>query len=144
MRNYQQELHNSPNFRREGTLAHHKSAWRQWNSWCDIQHIDPFGASLSKVLPYLGVRFGKGLEYRTINVNPSAISSKHALVDGVPVGQHPKVCALLSGVFIKRPPQPKYCVVWDIQQVLGYVRNNWPNNHFVSKRFDTETTFLIV
>ena len=79
------------NCRGEGTLAHYKSAWRQWNSWCDIQHIDPFGASLSKVLTYLGVRFDKGLEYRTMNVHRTAISSKHALFDGVPVGQHPRV-----------------------------------------------------
>ena len=48
------------------------------------------------------------LQYRTLNCLRSAISAYHVHIDGKSVGKHPKVCALLTGIFNQRPPQPRY------------------------------------
>ena len=65
------------------------------------------------MLEFLSSLFSEKLECRTINGDRSAISAYHEKVDGIPIGKHPKVYQLLSGVLNKRPPQPKYTVIWD-------------------------------
>lgn len=92
-------------------------------SWCSREKIDPFQAPVNSILNYLSILFDEGLEYRTINCHCSAISAYHAIVDGKPVGQNPRVCALLSGVFNQRPPQPRYTFVWDVEVVLRYIKS---------------------
>ena len=39
----------------------------------------------------------------------------------IPIGQHPKVSEFPSGVFNKRPPEPKYTVTWDISKVMDHI-----------------------
>ena len=73
------------------------------------------------MLEFLSNLFSEGLEYRTINGYRSAISAYIEKAKGIPIRQHPKVCQLLSGVFNKRPPQPKYTVIWDISNVIDYI-----------------------
>ena len=115
--------------RRPGSIAANKSAWNKWVSWCCRQQIDPVCWPLSEILNYLSTLFEKGLQYRdpicwplseilnylstlfekvlqyrTINSHRSAISAYHKYVDGKPVGKHPRVCALLTGVFNQRSP----------------------------------------
>ena len=46
---------------------------------------------------HLSFLFDAGLEYRTIGCHRTAISAYHDYIDGKPVGQHPKVCALTKG-----------------------------------------------
>ena len=104
--------------RRPGSVAGYELAWSKWVSWCCRQQIDPVCVPLSGILNYLSTLFEKGLQYRTINLHRSAISAYHNYVDGKPVGKHPRVCALLTGVFNQRPPQPRYTLVWDVEIVL--------------------------
>jgi len=65
--------------------------------------------------------FHKGLEYNTIAGNRSALSAYHDLVEGTPVGKHPLVSSLLTGVYNKRFPQPKYTSTWDVKDVVNYL-----------------------
>ena len=58
------------------------------------------------IIDFLSEKFDKGLQYRTLNCLRSAISAHHVHIDGKSVGKHPKVCALLAGIFNQRPPQP--------------------------------------
>lgn len=88
-----------------------------------------------------GHLFDKGLAYRTIGCHRSAISAFHEKVDGLPIGQHPDVCSLVSGVFNSRPPQPRYVFIWDVQLVLNLIKNQWSNNHNLS---DKQITYKIV
>ena len=73
------------------------------------------------MLGYLSNLFWEELEYRIINGCGSAISAYLENAEGIPIGQHPKVCQLFSGVFNKRPPQPKYTVILDISRVIDYI-----------------------
>ena len=90
--------------RRPGSIASYKSAWNKWTSWCVREKIDPFCAPLSKIVNYLSTLFDEGLQYRTANAHQSAILAYHHFTNREPIGKHPKVCALLTGIFNERPP----------------------------------------
>ena len=112
--------------RRPGTLGNYESAWKKWSSWCDSRKVDPFRCPLNCVLEYLSFLFyEEKFLYRTIGLHRSAISAYHVPIDDKPVGQHPLVCSLMSGIFNKRPPQPKYLFVWDVQVVLDFIKSKW-------------------
>ena len=83
--------------RRPGRLHHDKTGWQKWGSWCLSRKIDPVSAGINYVLEFLSNLFSEGLEYRTINGYSSAISAYHEKAERIPIGQHPKVCQLLSG-----------------------------------------------
>ena len=79
---------------------------------------------MNYVLEYLSSLFyHEKLLYRTIGLHRSAISAYHVHVDDKPIGQHPSVCSLLSGIFNSHPPQPKHLFVWDVQEVLNFTKS---------------------
>ena len=78
---------------------------------------------------FLAHLFDTKKEYRTINNYRSAISALYEPIDGLPVGQHPRVKALLKGISKEGPPLPKYSFVWDVGQVLQYMKSTMPNNN---------------
>ena len=86
------------------------------------------------MLNYLPTLFENVLLYLTINSHRSAISAYHSYVDGKPVGQHPRVCALLTGVFNQRPPQLRYTFVWDVKIVFVYLKTNVSVNSKLSDK----------
>ena len=94
------------------------------------------------MLEFLSNLFSEGLEYRTINGYRSAISAYIEKAKGIPIRQHPKVCQLLSGVFNKRPPQPKYTVIWDISNVIDYI-STLGNNDNCTKIIALKLTTLL-
>ena len=75
----------------------------------------------------------KKFEYFTINTYRSALSAYHEKVDNQPVGKRSKVCNLMTGVFNRNPPKPRYVFIWDIEQVLTFIRE-MPNNTELSDR----------
>ena len=89
--------------RRKSSESNYNSSWRMWGSWCDKQHVDAFRCDAIKILDYSAFLFGKGCDYRTIGCHKTAISAFHDYVDGKPVGQHPEVCTLVSGIFNNSP-----------------------------------------
>ena len=94
--------------RRKSSTTNCKSVWGQWTSWCNERQVNPFQAPMNYIISFLSEKFDKGLQYRTLNCLRSAISAYHVHIDGKTVGKHPKVCALLTGIFNQRPPQPRY------------------------------------
>ena len=56
------------------------------------------------------------------------------------IGDHPRVCDLMSGVFNQRAPQPKCTFIWDVEVVLEYL-TNLPENNLLS---DKTITFQLV
>jgi len=107
--------------RRGSTSSHYESAWRKWGSWCAKRQVDPFSCPLNNILEFLSDAFNKGLLYNTLAGYRSAISAYHDPIDGVPIGSHPRVSALLTGVHNLRCPKPKYNFIWDIEKVVKYL-----------------------
>ena len=111
------------NARRKGTLSAYDSSWKKWGLWCSERNVDPFRCNLTFVLDFLSHLFEKGLEYRTIGVYRSAISTSHHPIGGLNVGKHPQVCELMKGVGNLKPPKPKFEKIWDVSQVLDYLKS---------------------
>ena len=87
--------------------------------------------------------FDSGYEYRTLCTHRSAISALHNNIEGRPVGEHPQVSSLITGVFNNRPPQPKYNFIWDVQLVLDYVKKELPNNSDLSDKLLTFNSYNV-
>ena len=72
------------------------------------------------------------------------ISAFHDKIDGVKVGSHPLVSDLLSWVFNMNPPTHRYNFIWDVQQVLDYIRINLGENaELTNKLLTLELTILL-
>ena len=81
---------------------------------------------MNYVLEYLSsLLYHENLLYRTIGLHRSAISAYHVHVDDKSFGQHPLVCSLLPGIFNLLSPQPKYLFIWDVQEVLNFIKSTW-------------------
>lgn len=106
---------------RQGTQTAYNSCWRQWDSWCQSKQIDPFQTSVEYVADFLAELYAKGYEYRTINSYRSAISAFHAGIEGNKIGKHDLICQLMTGIFNKNPPRPRYMQMWDVNKVLSYI-----------------------
>ena len=87
--------------------------------------------------------FQGGLEWSTIAGYRSSISAYHDPIDGVSVGKHPRVCALLKGVFNKRPPVPRYTFIWDVQKVEHYLASLGMPEKLSDKMITLKLTMLI-
>ena len=124
------------NARRQGSLANYESSWGKWSGWCSKQQIDPFKCPINFVLDFLAELYDLDYKYSSINCHRSAISAYHDPIENVPVGQHPRVSSLMTGIFNQRPPQPRYSFVWDVEQVFSYL-NNLPDNDQLSDRLLT-------
>jgi hypothetical protein len=115
-----------PNYSSQQLDVPHKktyeSSWKRWCSWCVSGQIDPISASLSNILSFLADCFDDGLQYRSINVLRSALSSTHPKIDGYAVGQHPYVLNLMKGILNNRPPKPRYSYTWDVRQVTEHMK----------------------
>ena len=131
------------NARRSGSVSNYESSWRKWSGWCLQRQVDPFRCSLSYILDFLAELFSKGFAYRTINCHRSALSAYHDLLEGFPVGKHPRVTALMTGVFNKRPPQPRYTFIWDVDQVLEHIQKFYPHESLSDKDLTLKTTVLL-
>ena len=130
--------------RRDGTNSTYSSAWNKWTSWCSEKQIDPFRCLIKYILNYLAGMFEAKYEYSTICFHRSAISAFHDKVEGLSVGDHPQVSALIAGVFNKRPPQPRYCFIWDVQKVIDYIKSNLAaNSELTDKLLTLKLTMLL-
>ena len=109
----------------------------EWASCCGKQQVDAFRCDAIKILDYLAFLFGKGYECKTIGYHRSAISTFHDYVDGKPLGQHPEVCALVSGIFNNRSPQPRYMFVWSVESVMNYIKTKCKKNEILSEKYLT-------
>ena len=109
--------------RRASTQTAYAGPWKKWCSWCDRQKINPVQATVGQIANFITSRLELGLEYTTLNSYRSAISAYHPEVDGVKVGKHPMITQLLRGVFNRKPPKPRYIETWDVNIVLGYIKD---------------------
>ena len=112
---------------RRRTEKSYSSAWGLWQGWCSKGYIDPLSASLSDIANFLSSEFENGKQYSTLNTYRSAISATHPPIEGYPVGQHPIICRLLQGMFNERPRKPRYQYVWDVGDVVEFLKSMAPN-----------------
>ena len=128
---------------RRGTQAAYNSCWRQWDSWCNSKQIDPFHTSVERVADFLAELYTKGYEYRTINSYRSAISAFHVEIEGNKIGKHELICQLMTGIFNKNPPRPRYMQMWDVNKVLSYIIGMENNKQLSLKEISMKLCMLM-
>lgn len=64
--------------------------------------------------------FHQGLQYNTPFGYKSTISPYHDLIVPFFVGKHAHFSKLMSGTFNNQIPQPKFCLISDIEKVLSF------------------------
>ena len=129
--------------RRKGSIAHYNSAWRKFSRWCSKQQVDPFRCAINHILEFLTESFEEGLEHSTLAGYRSAISAYHEPINGVSVGKHPQVSALLAGVYNRRFPQPKYNFIWDVKMVIDYLNSLGENSNLSDKILTQKLSTLL-
>ena len=83
------------------------------------------------------------MECRTTGTLRSAISAFHDPIETIRVGSHPRASALMSGMFNKRLPQPKYPFIWDVETVLDFLRE-LPGNDLLSDKLLTPKVSMLL
>ena len=127
----------------KSTARQYERAWRSWSGWCDSWHISCFSTSIKNILTNLARLFHeKGLQYRIINVYRSAISAFHIPIDGMVIGKHPLVSKFMKGVFRLSPPESKYFVTWDVNQVLNLLKSWSPADSITLKQLTLKLFML--
>ena len=106
---------------RASSSRQYNRLWKVFSDWCSGRQLDPCSAPLPMVLTFLQSLINKGLAYRTIGVYRSAISKFHHNINGVPIGQHPKLHSFMRGVFNQNPPCRMLFPSWDINIVLKFL-----------------------
>ena len=86
--------------KRIGTNSNYKSAWRKFDSSCRERQVDPIRCDK---FYYLIFMFHYLIQIQiVIETHRSYIWTFHEQIDRISVGNHPRVCALMSGVFNQR------------------------------------------
>ena len=128
---------------REGTKVSYKCAWDKWSSWARSRKINPFQASIAHIVNFLSAMCREGKAYSTINGYRSAISAIHPHIGKRPVGEHPDVKGVMTGIFNKNPPTPKYTHFWDVETVLAYIRALGSNDRLLVRDLAMKLAMLI-
>ena len=97
-------------------------------AWYAERKIDLSCSNINQILDFLSQLFQNGLQYRTINDYNSAISSFHDHIQEKPVGEHPRISSFVIVVFNTKPPQPRYCFIWNAQTVIDFIKSEWGQN----------------
>ena len=128
---------------RRSTNKTYDCAWTKWHSWCNRRKINPISATIKDILTFLSDQFDCNLQYRTVNVLRSAISSIHPWIEGKPVGQHPLVTRLMRGIANERPPEPRYSTTWDVSKVTTYLSSLGENKILALKLLTKKLLMLL-
>ena len=106
----------NPSSRRKGSLSNYQLSRKKWSRWSTKKEIDPFQRSINDVINLLADSFSEGYEYRTIGCFRSSVSA-YVRIGGKPVGQHPLVHSLMTGILNKQNPKPRYLFVCNVESV---------------------------
>ena len=126
---------------RKGTSKQYQCYYKKWLDFC---HRDgTVCSSLAEVIEFLLTLFNNGLSYSSLNTARSALSSLLPSIDSIPVRQHPLVIRFLKGVFESRPAMPRYTAVWDVNQVLDYLKTLYLVNEISLKSLTLKLIMLL-
>ena len=124
---------------RDKTNSNYDSYLAKWAGCCQQWGRNLHSGPVVDVVNFLVELFSQGYQYQSLNCYCSAISSVHEKVNGNSIGVHPAVTRLLMGVFLTRPPQPKYSSFWDVGTVISYLRNLGGNDSLKLRHLTLKT-----
>jgi integrase len=85
-------------------------------------NIDPLQPTLNNILGFLTELFNKGLQYRSISLAKSALNTLLKICSNMDITKFEEINRFLKGVYLERPPIPRYNSTWDVNLVLTYLK----------------------
>ena len=125
---------------RPATQKQYAVYFKNWAVFCSSRQIAPCSPNLTAVLEFLHGLLR--MSYSTLNSARSALSCFVSL-DGLPVGQHPVVCRFLKGAFQQKPPSKTLHGIWDVNQVLRFLKTFTPNSSLTLKELTHKLATLL-
>ena len=111
---------------RPGTKKQYSTYLNKWLEFCSKRTIDYSSPKISEAVEFLMALHSQGLRYSSINTTQSALSSILKLDNCDNFGTHPLVTRFMKGVYELIKPKPKYNQIWDVSQVLDYLKTLYP------------------
>ena len=116
----------------KGSRKTYETHWRGFSSWAARREINPFSATPAEVADYLVHLFhDRDLATSSVGIARSAISCFAGPSDGVPLGEHRRICDLVKAFRKIRPPVARYSATWSIDSLLAYW-DTQPENSLLS------------
>ena len=53
------------------------------------------------------------------------------------MGDYPRICSLVAGVFNCRPPHPRYYFIWNVQTEIDFIKSELGQNEDLSDKYLT-------
>ncbi|MES9884369.1 MAG: tyrosine-type recombinase/integrase [Sedimenticola sp.] len=98
---------------------------------------------MTDIINFLTSEYERGMSYSSLNCARSALSALGIRIEQFMAGTHPLVVRFLRGVFNLRPPVPHNSKIWDVDQVLKYLRKLSPVKHLSLKDLTLKLTMLL-
>ena len=106
---------------RASTKAQYDGFISRWIKFCKAGKTDPFQPNVNEVLTFLTKLFEQGLQYRSLGVARSALSTFLKICSNIDINSYAEVTRFMKGVFNSRPALPRLNVTWDVSIVLNYL-----------------------
>ena len=129
---------------RVGTQKQYKTYIEKWLAFCHQRGITYSSPKINEGLDFLMTLYNQGLSYSTINTARSALSSIITVDSGKHFGSHPLVLRFFKGIYELRKPQPKYNCIWDVSNVLTYLRTLHPHDAISLKSLTLKLVMLLL
>lgn len=123
----------------DNTLKQYDTCLKKWYTFCQNNHLHVFNVTVADVLNFLSYTFDSSARYGTINTCRSALS----LLLGQDIVNNDLTKRFLRGVFRLRPTLPKYNLTWNVDQVLDYLSNWYPNEKLNLDQLSKKLTTLL-
>ena len=127
---------------RKSTSKQYDLVWKKWIIWCDQREINQIYPSENEVLDYLSDLAEKGRSYSVINSHKSAIVQTLASCGNNLFLNNKKISRFMKGVFVIKPPRPKY--TWDVSIVLNWLEKCFPLQNLSLKELTMKLVALLV
>ena len=127
-----------------GTEKQYKGVWTKWTGWCRQKQISLLQPSVEQVANFLTDYYHEGKGYSTVNTYRSAMSTTVDSISGdqKSLGAHPLILRLLKGIYLLRPPTPRYSSTWDVSNVTDYLGTLTPLSKLSLKSLTLKTVIV--
>ena len=129
---------------RPGTKKQYSTYLNKWLEFCSKRKIDYSSPKISEAVEFLMTLHSQGLSYSSINTARSALSSILKLDNCDNFGTHPLVTRFMRGIYKLIKPKPKYNQIWDVSQVLDYLKTLYPLEKISLKELTQKTAMLLL
>lgn len=123
----------------DSTIKQYDPCLKQWYSYCTINRVDFYKATVTQVQAFLFSLFDRGYKYGTINSVKSALT----LILGSEIMNNSIIRRFMKGVYKLRTPLPRYNVTWDPTIVLNYLDSWFPNENLSFDKLSKKLATLL-